>query len=466
MCRTLMSPLDDVHRASKKALGFLLAATLLSSCLSSDPGTTTAGSSDSGGNFSLELIGAAERDIIEGDENGVRIPLQLQRRNGHNSDVTFSVLGSTEADIEQLSGLFTPVTLSGTETNTELVLSLNIGALPIAAQTRTLTINASDSETSAAVNIVLNVEPTSAPDIYLLVGQSNMVGFSGDDTKEAFPGGLDEPNARIKQLHVTDNDEWNVFIDSAAFSDAALNIQSPSIITAEDPLHESLLPNGSGKFNSYIGMGLSFAKAALRFTTAEIVLVPAAWSGSAFCNNEGGPRGAWNAIATDNDELGNSWLFDRALVRANIAIDETGGVLRGILWHQGESDANEICAPLYTANLTAVVEQFRERITADRRGRDFRGAGAAIPFILGTMSRGFDDRGDLSMYSTEKQMIDDSHRLLPTTLPFVATSIHDDLVGSQWPCGSTDCIHFGAEAMREIGARYFSMLRQTMAASQ
>jgi len=124
--------------------------------------------------------------------------------------------------------------------------------------------------------------------------------------------------------------------------------------------------------------------------------------------------GQWNAQPSpDDDALGNTLLFDRAVERTNIALDQTGGVLRGILWHQGESDANGSCAGSYLANLERLAKELRLQINVDARGGDLRRGDANIPFILGTMSRGSDENGDLSVFYPDKQIIDDAHKLLP-----------------------------------------------------
>ncbi len=400
--------------------------------------------------------------VTEGDESSVSVPLSLTRADGSSAPVSLSIRGTTANDTHQLNAAFSAQTFEASNSSSNLVLSVGIDALPIQEHSRTITVSATDGTSTDELNLELRVKPTSKPDIYLLVGQSNMVGFSGDGTKQANAGEPDEPHPRIKQLHVSYNDEWNNFTDAAAFRSVQANVLSPAIITAEDPLHEPQNSQTQSKDNNYIGMGLSFAKAALNDTTANIVLVPAAWSGSAFCNNDNGPRGQWNADATNDPSLGNTWLFDRAITRANAAIDQSGGVLRGILWHQGESDSNSNCAGSYLANIERLAQQFRLRIKPDARGGEFRRADSPIPFILGTMSRGFDERGDLSVFHPDKQLVDNFHRELPAQLPYVATSVHDDLVGNQWPCGNSTCIHFGAEALREIGARYYQQLQAVM----
>ncbi|MBX2825515.1 MAG: sialate O-acetylesterase, partial [Gammaproteobacteria bacterium] len=235
----------------------------------------------------------------------------------------------------------------------------------------------------------------------------------------------------------------------------------PRFVTAEDPLHESYDPSIDGKSGTFIGLGLSFAKRALGSTQRDIILVPSAWSGTGFCNN-GLEHIAWNADTPDpsSDWLGGTALHDRALARINIALEETGGILRGILWHQGEADANEsACANDYAANLRALIASLRTRIQIDARGPDARGADALLPFVLGTMSRGDDERGTFSEFDPFKTTVDLVHRTLPTEVPGVAVTNNDDLVPDAYPCGQGSCIHFGAAAYREMGRRYFEELQ-------
>jgi len=266
-----------------------------------------------------------------------------------------------------------------------------------------------------------------------------------------------ELNLRIRQANVTPN-ERSVFATDADFTNVGSNFATPLIVTAEDPLHEPVDPNTLAKEGTRIGMGLSFAKAALPNTTRNIILVPAAWAGSGFCADA--PLDAhWNPTDSDNSALGNTRLFDRALTRINTTLNDTGGILRGILWHQGESDATDPCAPLYENNLSELVSALRSQIVEDARGSDARGADANIPFVLGTMSRGTDERGDLSEFLPAKQIIDDTHRMLTSFISHSEVTLNDDLVPANgFACGTGSCIHFGSDALREMGIRSYESL--------
>lgn len=457
---------SSVNRFFRTPSLALAATLLLAACSGSTPdisapdGATPVDTRPTG-DFELRSL-QNDLTLIEGDESGISIPLALSRQNGHSTPVTLSLTGVSAADTAFISSSFTRLTLTPNADESQAVLQLSIADLPLLPQQRDFRITASDGTDSDEMLIRVNVEPVNAPDVYLLVGQSNMVGFSGEGTRQALPGGADEPNPRIRQLNVSNNDQNTRFLDAFDFTSPTVNVIDPLIVQAEDPLHIPLDPfNTTGKNQEFIGLGLSFAKRALADTSREIILVPAAWSGSAFCANDNGPNGQWNAQPTSNSDLGNTWLFDRAVTRTNLALAETGGILRGILWHQGESDANDRCAPLYAENLERLVRQLRFNIDADRRGADLRRADSNIPFIVGTMSRGADERADLSQFLPSKQSIDNDHRNFPNQVDWVGLSNHDDLIPANgYPCGNTTCVHFGPGALREMGNRYYEALQR------
>lgn len=450
-----------IHTFLNRMAAILMLLSVAACSSSSDGGDSTNVGSSSGA-FILDNI--APISLEEGNPAGSNIPVTLTRIDGHDKPIDISISGATDADNRLITiGVFPDQIPSGASYSS-INLGLAIDDLPIMPQERVFYIDANDGTDTARTTVRVNVQPINAPDVYLLAGQSNMVGFSGDGTKLAGAGDPDEPNARIFQLNVSKNGDN--FISAADFTDENVNVVTDKrIVRAEDPLHVQLDPdNSSGKDFDYIGMGMSFAKAALNNTTQNIILVPAAWSGSAFCA-ESGPIGQWNAQPTNNPSLGNTLLFDRAVTRTNIALTETGGILRGILWHQGESDANNSeCAAAYLANLERLAQQFRLQINTDSRGGDLRRSDSNIPFVLGTMSRGIDEREDLSVFSWTKQLVDDAHKTLPSKVAHSAVTINDDLVPANgYPCGNTTCIHYGAAALREIGSRYYDGLLRAVA---
>lgn len=412
------------------------------------------------GSYELRLD-ATRFELIEANENGVTVPINISRVDGHVRPVQIRVTADTEQDTSRLDVKFDNNELIGDETYTEWRAELGVAMGPTVFHERRFRVHADDGREQFEQIITLDVTPIAAPDVYLLIGQSNMEGTSELGARNTDPGGADEVNPRIQQLNVKQNDR-NLFDDPQLFTDENFNVMSPRYINAEDPLHEPRFSFRSDKEGSFIGLGLSFAKAALAETNANIVLVPAAWSGRGFCGNDDPPL-SWNANTSDEPALGGTLLTDRAITRLNMTLRDTGGVFRGILWHQGEADSNNpICAQRYENNVMAMANRIRTEAFEDARGQGARGENAPVPFVLGTLSRGIDERGDYSIFSPTKQQVDNAHRNIPNILAFSEIATADDLVPPAYPCGQNSCIHFGAEAYRELGARYFRALQRVI----
>ncbi|NND92299.1 MAG: hypothetical protein HKN42_15680 [Granulosicoccus sp.] len=399
--------------------------------------------------------------LVEGG-GAVTVPVSLARLSGTTGTIQLTAGGETSADERDVSWEFTDASLSPGEGASNLVLQLAIGSRPIRNQTRRLIVTADDGTDSLSASVDVVVQPTSLPDVYLLVGQSNMMGFSEDDSKQASPGGADAPNERIRQLNVTGNDDAN-FTAAADFTTPARLYNAANALTiAVDPLHDTYDESLGGKTGQRIGPGLSFAKSALADTTADIVLVPAAWSDTGFCKRASNrlPGIGWNATQKSNAALSGTLLYERAVARANIALEESGGVLRGILWHQGEADSDDAaCAQSYADNLAELATALRSNIDIDARGASARGANADIPFIAGTMSMGNESPANTQIpFNSSKQLVDDTHRNIASLIPLADYVNNDDLVPPGYPCGEGSCVHFGAAAYREMGQRYYQQL--------
>lgn len=428
-------------------------------------GTSSAGSSDTGttggstntGSYSLTLSSTSVA-LVEGAS--VSVAVQVQRNDGYDQPVTLAVEGQNASDLDALSWQFSDTQLSVNDNGATVNINMQISALPIQRQTRTLRIVGTDGNNRSVATVTLDIEPTSLPDVYLLIGQSNMVGFSESFAKQVEPGGDDEPSNRILQLNVTGNDQEN-FDSVEAFQDESpIAVPSPRFTVAIDPLHDGFDSRINGKEGSRVGLGLSFAKRAILNTQATVYLVPAAWSDSGFCRrpreNFEGLLG-WNTTDQSNTALSGTLLYDRAIARANLTLRETGGILRGILWHQGEADSGDInCAAVYEQNMRELVNALRTNIIQDARGSDGRGANANVPFVVGTMSKG----GDYDLFLEPKLLVDAVHRNIKQIVPFSAFVNNDDLIPPDFPCGEGDCIHFGSRSYREMGSRYYDFLVQ------
>ena len=221
--------------------------------------------------------------------------------------------------------------------------------------------------------------------LYLLIGQSNMAGR----------GTLAE---RDKQIHP------RVF---------ALN-RSNEWTPATEPLHFDK-PQYVG-----VGPGLAFGKAMAKADpSVTIGLIPCAVGGS--------PISVWKQQAYYKQT--GVYPYDDAIARCRIAMQR--GVLKGILWHQGESDSNPQDGPLYAQRLTALIDNLRK----DLGERD-------LLFVAGTPADAFIERKP-------------DARLVIDAIETVARADSDVYrVSAHGLACKADQVHFNADAARELGRRY------------
>ncbi|ASJ76675.1 sialate O-acetylesterase [Granulosicoccus antarcticus] len=422
-------------------------------------GGTTGGGTTGGGTDDGKLTLYSNRNrvtLIEGDAKGVSVGITLSRGTQKRA-VTLSLVSSNR-DMLGMHHTFSKETLAPSESGSVLSLTLDVTVAPLLIHERYFQIVADDGVSKTTTPLTIDITPTPAPDVYLLIGQSNMEGYSEVDSRESYQGGRDERVERIRQLNVQPNND-NIFSSDSSFTNESTNVREPKLVIAEDALHEPRYIEVNGKGATFVGLGLTFAKQALRMTTAEIYLVPAAWGATGFCANANGNL-AWNASKSSDKFLGGTLLADRALTRLNMTLRETGGVLRGILWHQGGADSNNPdCARTYADNLLKLSKRLRREARQDSRGSSARGDSAAIPFMVATQSKGDDERGRFSVFSSSKQKVDAAHRSVRSYISYSGIINNDDLTPPQYPCGQVSCVHFGADALREQGRRYYSTIK-------
>lgn len=417
--------------------------------------TPAAGPSESNGAYVLR-IGTSVVSVTEGG-GAATVAVSITRDGGHSLPIALAAEGVIPADNKNLNWEFQDTELTVNETSTAVSFTIDIGDSPILPEQRQVRIVATDGS-NAPVNtiITLDVQPTDLPDIYLLIGQSNMVGFSEDNSKQSAAGQLDAPDPRVWQLNVTGNDQEN-FRSAEDFIDVAqIAVPDPRFTLATDPLHDGFDAAINGKEGQRIGLGLSFGKQMLANTSADIYLVPAAWSDSGFCRRDTNlfEGLGWLPTATEDTAFAGTLLHDRALARLNLTLLETDGIFRGILWHQGEADSDDApCAANYQQNLSALASSLRSNAIEDARGAIARGPDANIPFVVGTMSVA------IRPFNDEKQLVDNAHRTVSTFIPNSDVVLTDDIAPPAYVCGEGSCIHYGAAAYREMGTRYAQIMR-------
>jgi len=222
--------------------------------------------------------------------------------------------------------------------------------------------------------------------LILLVGQSNMAGR----------GTVTSPDqvAHPRVLMLNKDNEW---------------------VPARDPMHFDK-PGIVG-----VGLGRTFGvQIADLDPSITVGLIPCAVGGS--------PIASWEPGSYY--EQTKSHPYDDALRRAQASL--RSGVLKAILWHQGESDSQPDLAERYEEKLHAVIARFRKDLNAPN-----------VPFIAGQMGQ-FPERP----WSDAKKRVDAAHRELPGKVSNTA------FVHSNGLKHKGDEIHFDTESYREFGGRY------------
>ncbi|QDU75614.1 Carbohydrate acetyl esterase/feruloyl esterase precursor [Bremerella volcania] len=222
--------------------------------------------------------------------------------------------------------------------------------------------------------------------LFLLVGQSNMAGR-----------GKVTPDDQVKNPRV-------LMLD-----------QQGKWVPAVDPMHFDK-PKMVG-----VGLGRTFGfEVADSSPDITIGLIPCAVGGSPIRSWE---PGAWDAPT-------KSHPYDDAMKRAHKALQS--GQLKGILWHQGESDSRPEQAEVYDQKLRDLIARFRKELNAED-----------VPFIIGQLGK-FED----NPWNEAKTQVDRAHQNIAKTDDNVLFVPADGLTHKG------DKVHFNAQSYREFGKRY------------
>lgn len=226
--------------------------------------------------------------------------------------------------------------------------------------------------------------------LYLLIGQSNMAGRGSieEEDKVAHP----------RVLTFSKDNAW---------------------VPAIDPLHFDK-PAIAG-----VGLGSTFGRVmADANPNVTIGLIPCAVGGT--------PLSRWQK---DGD------LYQQAIKRTKTAMKD--GTLKGVLWHQGESDAgSEETARSYGKRLAQMISDLRKELNAGE-----------LPFVAGQLGE-FLRRESKDGKPSYWPLINEQLASLPSRADGTA------VVSASALKHKGDEVHFDAPSLRELGKRYAKAMQE------
>jgi hypothetical protein len=249
----------------------------------------------------------------------------------------------------------------------------------------------------------VDISPFFVGDVWILAGQSNMEGV-GNMT------GAAKPHPLIRAFSM--RREWRLAEDPLhllAESPDACHAPSQCAAKRGEEMRRNAVKG--------VGVGLFFAREMLeRSGGAPQGLICAAHGGTSMQQ--------WSP---DQKHLGGQSLYASMLM----SIRATGQPVAGLLWYQGESDANPNDAAQYTPRMKKLVAASRRDLRQPR-----------LPWMIVQIARLFSNPGNPIPWKD----IQEQERLLPEKIKFFETVSAIDLP-------LDDGIHIGAEGFPRLAAR-------------
>nr|WP_294897236.1 sialate O-acetylesterase [uncultured Pedobacter sp.] len=219
-------------------------------------------------------------------------------------------------------------------------------------------------------------------DIYILMGQSNMSGRGPLIAEDSIV-------QNNKVLMFTKNLEW---------------------VAAKNPLHF----DKPGMVA--VGPGLSFGLAMQEASKSRIIgLVPVAVGGTSI--------NSWKPGGYDKNTKRHPW--DDAEKRILEAMKY--GTVKGVIWHQGESDSKAGSAKVYLPKLETLIKRVRALVKNEN-----------LPFVVGQLGR----------YNPQYDNINRETLKLPALVPYTA------VVSSEGLVDKGDNTHFNRASAIILGQRF------------
>jgi sialate O-acetylesterase len=252
----------------------------------------------------------------------------------------------------------------------------------------------------------VDVSPFFVGDVWIMAGQSNMEGV-GNMTGKA------KPHPLIRSFSM--RREWRLVEDplhTMAESPDTCHATVQCTREAGEELRRAAVKG--------VGVGLFFAREMLeRSGGAPQGLISTGHGGTSMQQ--------WSP---DQKHLGGSSLYASMLT----SVQATGQPVAGLLWYQGESDANPTDAAQYVPRMKKLVAASRRDLRQPR-----------LPWIIVQLARLFSDPAS----PLEWNSIQEQQRLLPKKIKFFETAPAIDLP-------LDDHIHIGAGGFPRLAARLAS----------
>jgi hypothetical protein len=241
-----------------------------------------------------------------------------------------------------------------------------------------------EQEKSALPGRIL-IPPKSQFHLYLLIGQSNMAGRGKVEPQDR------QPHPRV--LALDKNNAW---------------------VVAREPLHFDCHYAG-------VGPGFAFGRTLAQLDTAAAIgLIPCAVGETSIEDwQKDSPR-----------LIGKINIFTNAIDRTRMAMQQ--GTLKGIIWHQGESNNYSSGLRNYSRLLARMIGDVRSELGA-----------AGVPFVMGELLDAARD------HKKGKNRINGIIAHLADSIPATACVSSEGLHGG---------LHFDTPSYRELGRRYASSI--------
>jgi Carbohydrate esterase, sialic acid-specific acetylesterase len=225
--------------------------------------------------------------------------------------------------------------------------------------------------------------------VFILAGQSNMAGR-----------GIIEPQDTVANKRIL-----------------SIN-KNGQLIIAKEPLH-FYEPNLAG-----LDCGYSFGKAMINNIpdSISVLIIPTAVGGSSISQWLG------------DSLFRNVKLFSNFL--SKVEIGKQYGIIKAILWHQGESDANEKNIPHYSERLSVLFTKFRSAIGNNN-----------LPILL----------GELGSFSKNKEGFGLINKAIHN---YSSQDVSTTVISTGDLKHKGDSLHFNSKAQRTMGKRFAAVYLQ------